>query len=531
MSHPRAPVVGLLGVSAAFAFAVGVRTGREVAAPATRQDAPALTSRRPAPPGSVPRFASAALPPGAQRTNGCAGNAAGAAWADIDGDGVLDLYLPEPAGPGRLWIGASGGRFAARSLKTAGIPALPANAASFADFDGDGRPDLYLAARGHDRLLRNVGGRFRDVTRMAGTVDPGPGTSVAWVDIDRDGRLDLYVSDGDNCRTPRATPDRLYRNLGRGRFADVSRILARSGATTDGIGMQAVWADVDRDGDPDLYLANDHLGFRPNELWRNDGPRPAGQSFTPIGRRSGAAVAISSMGAASGDLDGDGRLDLVVSDMNRAPLVLLRRGAGFVRRRLPAPPGGRPTITWGVAAQDFNNDGAIDVLAAGGALGLDAEPQPDVLYLGDGHGDFTAPGPQTGVGDPGRGRAVATADVDHDGLLDALVTRLGQAPLLLMNRGPRLPPGRRHWLELRLTGSGRARDPCGAVVRARHGRWHAVRVLSCGSDGAASSEHLIHVGLGAVDRVALTISWPSGRRQRLAVHAVDRLLSVREPRR
>lgn len=518
----------VLGLGAGAA--VGAREGSSVpdsVGPAARSLARAAA----VPDDLLPRFRRAAGGPhDPQRASTCAGNAAGAAWADVDGDGNLDVYLPDPSGPGQLWVAGARARFTRRSLREAGIPAASANAASFADYDDDGRPDLYIAARGPDLLLHNLGGgRFEDVATTAGTADSGPGTSAAWADYDGDGRLDVFVTDGDNCGEARATPDHLFRNDGGGRFADVTSSLGGGGSATDGIGLQGVWSDVDGDGDPDLYLANDHLGLRANQLWRNDGAGPRGWRFTPAGRSSGAAVAMSSMGAASGDVDGDGRPDLVISDMGRPPLVLLRRGRSYAARTLPASPASRHPISWGVALADFDNDGHADVLAAGGALGLDRGRQPDTLYLGNGRGGFAVAGRASGIGDGGRGRGVAVADVNRDGLLDVLITRLGQAPLLLVNHGAARPT-RRHWLELTLRGTRSPRDPCGAVVRATAGRWRAVRTLSCGSDGAASSEHLVHLGLGSRRRVRLTIHWPSGRRQQIVSARADRRLTVVEPR-
>ncbi len=521
-------VLGALSAFGAGAV-VGMRTAPAV--PGTPNLlAPPLPIAAAVPAGAVPRFVPAAgAPHDPQQARGCSGNAAGAAWADIDSDGRLDLYLPEPAGPGQLWMGRPGLRFERRALADAGIPATAANAASFADYDNDGRPDLYIAARGVDRLLHNDGrGRFSDVTARAGTTDPGPGTSAAWADFDRDGRLDLYVSDGDNCGAPHATPDHLYRNLGNGRFADVTRWLEHDGASTDGIGLQATWFDADGDGDPDLYLANDDLGFRGNELWRNDGPGSGGWRFTPIGRVTGTDVRRSSMGAAPGDLNGDGTTDLVVSDMGRAPLVLLRRGGRFTVRRMPAFASRAHPISWGVAVADFDNNGTTDLLAAAGALGIHQGRQPDLLYLGDGAGRFALAGPASGIGDSGRGRGVALADVNRDGLLAALIARLGEPPLLLVNHGPR--SGRaRHWIELALRGTRSPRDPCGAVVVARGLPGRVIRTLSCGSDGAASADHVVHIGLGAGRRARLEVRWPSGHVERVTLDRVDRIVRLTEP--
>ena len=324
---------------------------------------------------SVPRFADVTRAAGVdvvQRAHGCSGNVSGAAWADFDGDGRLDLYLPESGGPGRLFWGRTPGRFAAAAPSRWGLAAIPgATAAVAADFDSDGRPDLYVVAQGRNRLFHNIGhGRFRDVTDTSGTGDTGAGTAAAWADFNHDGRLDLYVVNGDNCRAPRAAPDRLYENRIGGRFADVTRMLERGAATTRGVGLQAAWVDGDGDGDPDLYVANDDLGFGANQLWRNDGPGRGGWRFTAAPTSLRAGVAMSSMGIGAGDLNGDGRPDLVISDLRRPPLVLLGGGRGFRLRRLPPATSDRAPIGWGTVVGDFNNDGHADVLVAGGDLGL-----------------------------------------------------------------------------------------------------------------------------------------------------------------
>ena len=221
----------------------------------------------------------------------------------------------------------------------------------------------------------------------------------------------------------------------------------------------------------------------------------------------------------------------MISDLRRPPLVLLGGGRGFRLRRLPPATSDRAPIGWGTVVGDFNNDGHADVLVAGGDLGLDGPTQRSLLYLGDGRGGFREVGRSAGLGARGRGRGVAVADVNADGRLDVLISRLGErAPLLLVNRGAPAP-GKAHWLELRLRGAASPRDPCGAVVVVRHGASErATSTVSCGSDGLASGDHLIHVGLGASSRADLEVTWPSGRRQRLRGIRADRVLEVTEPR-
>lgn len=456
---PAAPLVGVL---AAVAFLAGVAAGGQGA------QQPGSAPLRAAPLRSAPSVPAARLPrfervtfdglDASQRATSCAGNVAGSAWADIDADGHLDVYLPEPEGQGQL---CGGPRFVRESLQAAGIPPLAAGAASFADVDGDGRPDLYVAARGRDRLLRGLGrGRFVDITSRSRADDPGSGTSVAW---------------------------------------------------------------ADDDGDSDLVVANDHLGFRPNELWRNDTAKRGPWRFTRVGRAWGAAPALASMGIGSGDLDGDGRIDLVVTDMGHPPLVLLRDHGRFALRRLPVAQANPSPTAWGVVVADLNNDGAEDVVAAAGALGLDGGFQPDLLYLGDGRGAFREAGSASGLGDPGRGRGVGVVDLDTDGNLDLVVTRLGQPPLLYVNRGPR-DRARAHWLELRLDG---AVGACGARVEVRAVPRTFVREHSCDPGAPAK---VVHFGLAAARRADVRVRWPSGRVQRLRGVRADRQVTLVEPR-
>ena len=262
-------------------------------------------------PGQLPRFEELAGRAGIairHRATGCSGNVAGAAWADVNRDGLLDLFLPQYGGPSRLWVARGRrNRFRLEAVGR-GIPdAGFATVAVFADYDNDGDQDLYVVRHGPNSLYENDGrGHFRDIARLVGVADPGRGSSAAFADFDRDGRLDLYVANGDNCGRPVAAPDRLYRNRGGG-FEDVTRDLHGSDAG-EGIGLQTTWLDYDRDGDPDLYLANDHLGFRGNELWRNDGGSKGRWRFTAVGASSGADLRLSGRASRSATSTGTGGL-------------------------------------------------------------------------------------------------------------------------------------------------------------------------------------------------------------------------------
>ena len=447
----------------------------------------------------------------------CGFNAAGAAWGDADADGDLDLFLPRQEGPSRLWVQGRDGHFDERA-RVAGLDSTGiATAAAFADFDDDGDQDLYVGAVGPDQLYRNDGhGRFTDIAFLAGTKDPGTAKAVAWADFDGDGRLDIHVATGHNCvGDPLPAPNRLYRNLGSARFAEASDLLPAAPAS--GVTLDAVWLDYDADGDPDLFLGNDDLEGQGSALLAN-----TGRGFRDISAESGAGLERFTMGVAAGDLDGDGRPDLVSTDIGREGLLVQdaagvfaerARERGFGRERVAS---GRKSITWGIALADLDNDGDLDAFVAGGDLGLERGRQDDALYLNRGEGSFAA----FTVSAPGSGRTVAPADWDRDGDVDLLVAQLGGPPLLLENRR-----ARGHWIELRLVGRDSVRDACGAQVRLRAGGHDQWRQVEC-----RTGDRVLHFGIGGERRVdRLQIAWPSGRRQSAGPLAADRLHTVFEP--
>jgi hypothetical protein len=478
----------------------------------------------------------------------CFMQTAGAAWADVNGDGKLDLFFPRGNQPAKLFINQGKRGFvdeaAARGVAGDGTMTY---GAVFADYDNDGHPDLYVTRDGTNVLYHNDGtGHFRDVTATAGV---GGGQlshrSAAWGDYDNDGRLDLYVTTNGPCFGA-AQPDELFHNDGNGHFTDVSSLVApdfgQFAGRMDGRGFQAAWVDYNGDGLQDLYVANDYLrmlgGSDSNRLWRNDGRGPDGKwHFTDVSGPSHAGIAINSMGIGIGDYDRDGRLDLAVS--NVGPNWLLHNQGDGAFRNTDSETGaaapylysGALAITWGLIFGDFNLDGWEDLYAAAGYIEHDSEgvPQRNELLMND-HGqrflDMRTP---SRADDPARSRGVATADYDRDGRLDLVVVDQPGTIHLYRNVTPR---AKQHWLEVRTRGTRSNRDGCGARVTLAARSGTQVREVFCGSVGLGSgSDTVVHFGL-ATAKVAtrLTIGWPSGMKQVLRNVKADRLLTVTEPK-
>ncbi len=510
---------------------------------------------------SVPRFEDATAAAGLDTTVPapvCGQFSNGAAWADIEGDGDLDLFLTRLGEPAQLFVNDGSGHFSDEAGNR-GLAVRDAYGAAFADYDNDGDADLYVAREGSDLLLRNDGsGHFADVSAAAGIADRYQGMSASWGDFDSDGYLDLYVSNYGSCTGEwdvsslllvplEYHPDLLYRNNGNGTFSDVTALLEKDPGTVDdgattGAGFAAAWFDYNGDNRPDLYLANDFVGGSPdqNRLWRNDGKSSGGWAFTDVSTESGTGFFMNTMGIAVGDFDRDLDLDVALSNVGENKL-LRNDGKGAFSDEAAALGVDRPlqqagslAVTWGTAFYDFNLDGWEDLyLPAGNIIQYEGAPlQPNELYVNDGAGtrffDLSAP---SGAADPGDSKGVAYADYDGDGDTDLFVVNEGGAPRLYENVTPR---GGNHWLEVDTVGTRSNRDGCGAHLLVTLGDGSSmIREVFCGSTSISSgSQKAVHFGLGAATRVTgLEVLWPSGVRQELHDVEVDRMVTVTEPER
>ncbi len=491
----------------------------------------------------------------------------GAAFLDYDNDGFQDLfvvngtrleYQPEEA-RNRLFhneLGAGGVRVFRQVEADLGAGGWGMGCAA-GDYDNDGDVDLYVTYWGPNQLWRNDGaGRFAEVATAAGVDDGRWGASAAFGDVDGDGWLDLYVTnylefDLDNppaggskchykglyvyCGPEYAArqADRLYRNRGDGTFRDMSDSTGVGALRYPAMGV--VFNDLDRDGDLDLYVAND---TEPNLLWRNDGDWRLVQVAVQAGiAYSGDGLPQASMGLHAGDFDRDGDLDLFATHFSAELNTLYCNEGTWSFRDCTGEVGlsqiEAPYLGWGTAFVDFDRDGWLDLFVANGHVypQLDHSyadvryAQRNLLYRNEG-GRFKEVGVQSGAVWKLQkvSRAAAVGDYDNDGDVDLFIMNLNDTPTLLRNDSQ----ADHRWLGLRLVGA-EGRIAIGAAVRVRAGGIEHVREVHRGYSFQAQNDPRLLFGLGSAAEVdQVEICWPSGRRQVLSSLPTGRYVEVVE---
>ena len=493
----------------------------------------------------------------------------GVAVLDFDGDGWMDIYFTNGAESPSLR--KSGPRFWNRLYRNNGnltftdVTAKAGVAGSgytmgvaAGDFDNDGLPDLFVVGVDRSLLYHNNGdGTFTDVAPQAGFNKAHAkfgrrwAIHAAWLDYDRDGWLDLFVANYSRwdpateheCRDERPAsrsychpkfydplPNQLFHNNGDGTFTDVS---VKAGIDQHlGKGMGVAVADIDQDGWPDIFVAND---TEPNFLFRNRGDG----TFEEAGLASGVALnqfgkALSSMGADLRDLDNDGWPDLFVTTLSNEGFLLFKNRAGQFEdvsdaARLTAA--SLPYSGWSNVIADFNNDGWKDLFSANGHALDNIElmqnreyRQPNLLLMQVAPLRFvpaTKDVPQIRAAH----RGAAVADFDNDGRLDLVVTALNGPTELWHNTTPHLGG----WLTVRLEGKRSTRDAEGAVLTLvlDDGR-QLTNSVSASAGYSSSSDRRVHFGLGLAGIRELRIRWPSGTQQTLSPISPNKMLIVRE---
>jgi hypothetical protein len=491
----------------------------------------------------------------------------GVALLDYDGDGLLDVYfcstnpLPLPPGlrPGRNRLFRNQGSWRFEDVtEQAGLAFSGfSQGVTVGDIDNDGHDDLFVANYGTNLLYRNQGdGTFRDVTAGSGLEGPPWSCGATFLDYDEDGTLDLYVScygewsaaaegpkcfgrDGAQriyCSPLTYTPARhyLYRGLGNGAFED--RTEAAGVLRRDGRGLGVVAADLNGDGHVDIYVAND---MSPNFLFMNRGDG----TFDDVTESSGTAgddsgAAQGSMGVAVGDVEGDGRQDVVVTNYRGQHCALYHNHgegqfteisgrAGLIRDT-------RFRVGWGCGLEDFDNDGALDLMIFNGEVdlihdrgrGVPADEQHALVYRNPGDGQFqrlSDAGPY--FARPHLARGAAFGDLDNDGDVDVVVSRVDSPASLLRNE---TPPGR--WARFRLIGGRSNRSAIGATVTASAGGRLYVKSVKAAESYLSVNDPRVLIGLGDAEQLdSVEVHWPSGLRTLIERPALGTTIDVTEP--
>ena len=483
----------------------------------------------------------------------------GIAIFDYNGDGLPDLFFTNGAAVpslqkdapkyfNRLYRNDGGMRFTDVTQQAHLAGAGYSMGAAAADYDNDGNVDLFVAGVNRNILYRNLGnGQFEDVTEKAGIKSDGWAVAAGWFDYDNDGKLDLLVVHyarwpaedrycGDASRNIRiychpkyfdGLPSTLYRNRGDGTFQDVSE---ESGiAKYAGRGMSVAFADYDGDGFMDAFVTNDNM---PNFLFHNRG----NGTFEEVGLPAGVALpdlgrAVASMGADFRDYNNDGLPDIAVTALAGETFPLFRNlGKGAFTDAGYSSKLGLLTIHhsgWGTGLFDFNNDGWKDLFTANSHVNDLVEQfeaarykEPNGVFLNLGDGTFRDVSAEAGQSAPRAHRGSAYADLNGDGRIDVVVSCLGEPAEVWENLSPA-----GNWIILKLVGVRSNRDGIGARIRIGDQYNHMTSAVSY----ASSSHAGVHFGLGKLAQIPkIEIRWPSGAVQVLENVKPNQVLTVRE---
>lgn len=482
---------------------------------------------------------------------------------DLDGDGDLDLCLPggghysdkkadgkrDVLGwPHAIYRNDGDWHFTDVTAST-GATASPyySHGAAAADYDNDGFCDLLITGFGGVLLLHNHGdGTFEEIAKPSGMTDSLWSSSAAWGDFNKDGALDIYIAHYVNwsfdnhpfCPAPKGggarescpprefkgLPDMLYFSNGEGTFRDVSK---ECGLQPEGKGLGVLSADLDVDGDVDVYVGNDTVA---NFLFRNDGTG----KFEEVGLVSGTALNQTgspdgSMGVDVGDFNLDGLPDLWVANFERESIALYRNDGNCLFQHVSQGTGvtavGALYVGWGTAFCDFDNDGDEDTFVSNGHVIRYPENAPireKPLLFENRQGkrmENIAPTVGPYFNEPHQGRGAAAGDLDRDGDQDLVVSRMNEPVALLKNT----TKTDHHWISLRLIGRRSPRLPIGVIVKLKTSRGEQTRQIKGGSSYASTVDSVVAFGLGSEAAVeSLTIQWPSGQTQTLNSLGSDR---------
>jgi len=472
----------------------------------------------------------------------------GVAAADFDQDGDIDLYFVGGDGAANALFRNDGGNQYSEIAASLNLDAVHmGSGAAFADIDGDGDLDIFVGSVEGDPfyLFRRDGDRYTDVTQISGiTITANNTISAGFADYDMDGDLDLFLAHWGN--PPQADTETLWQNNGDGTFTNASiqseiaaQIIGPKGELSGffDYSFAPVFADIDNDGDPDILLASD---FGSSKIFKNNGDG----SFLDITDRD-VIIDRNGMGSSAGDYDNDGDMDWFVTSIYESSGLpeanfgnRLYRNLGDGTFEDVTDESGVANGGWGWAScmQDFDNDGDLDIFHVNGwdrvdpreAGGPDDFTDDQVRYFeSQGDGTFVESATEAGLIDTGQGRGAACFDSDRDGDIDIVITNNQDVRSVVFYRNELANDN--HYLALKLIGSGLNTAAIGARIEVTDGNLTQIREISAGNNFVSQSPAEAHFGLGAIQNVDVTVNWPDGTQSRLLNEAVDRLLIITQP--
>ncbi len=493
----------------------------------------------------------------------------GAAFFDFDNDGWLDIYLVDSGthqgstqtrrARNALYRNNHDGSFTDVSEKAgvAGREGCYGNGAAVGDYDNDGWSDLYVTCFGSNLLYRNLGdGTFEEVAAKAGVTVGKWSSSAAFFDADNDGDLDLFVciyldwtfENNPWCGERKegyrsychpdffhAIPSRLFRNNGDGTFSDAT---VQAGVDVAGKALGVVTGDVDGDGYADIYVANDAVA---NFFYHNRGDGTFEEKALLAEVAYGSSTKPESgMGTDFGDVNGDGRLDLIVTNIDYEMNNLYSyTGGGYFNNDTVSAGLGQAALLFsgfGVRFADLDSDGDLDLVVLNGhpldninmyRSGVTGSETP-MIFENDGAGRFSSVAENAGEvwKKPVNGRALASGDYDNDGDPDFLFVCNGQRPELIRNDSR----SQNAWIGFQLVGSKSNRDGVGATLSLKTNRRVQVRQRQGGGSYQAAHDGRILFGLSSGERLeSVSIRWPSGVAQEVTGLQLRQYHVLREP--
>jgi hypothetical protein len=428
-----------------------------------------------------------------------------------------------------------------------------------ADYDNDGKPDIYITTVGTNHLFHNLGnGKFADVTAKAGVGDPGFSASAVWFDYDKDGKLDLFVAHYiewsiatdqyctlDNKNKSYCTPQTykgqgatLFHNRGNGTFENVTAKAGLNDSTSKSLGIAVL--DYDNDGWPDLFVSND---TEPNKLYHNN----HNGTFTDVAVAAGiayseAGTVRAGMGTDAADYDNSGFPGLLIGNFTNEGLALYHNdGSGLFTDDAQSTGIARistRSLTFGTFFFDYDLDGLADILAINGHVSDDISlVQPNVRYaqaphlfrnLGKKKFEEVTAKVGSALQKPVVGRGAAYADIDNDGDLDLVIMANNGTARLLRNENG----NQNDVLRVKTVGTRSNRDGVGAKVAVKTSTGlHVFEMVKTGSSYLSQSELPLTFGLGKPQdgkTASITIEWPSGKKDLIPDVKPNQFLTVQE---